>query len=64
MTVKDRLYCIALFCLEDMMGEKRILVYLLLNKQTLSTESFMERSSPGELTALPKLLNLYSRVGT
>ena len=31
---KDRLYSIALFCLEDTMGEKRILVYLKLNKPT------------------------------
>lgn len=64
MTVKDHLYCIALFCLEVMMGEKTILVYLKLNKPTLSTKSFMEHSSPAELTELLKLLNLYSKVGT
>lgn len=52
-------YCI--FCLEVMMGEKRILVYLKSNKQTLSTKIFRECSFPAELTALPKLLNPYSK---
>lgn len=64
MAVKDCLYHIALFRLEDVKGEKTILVYLKLNKQTLSTKSFMEHSSPGELTVLAELLNQYSRVGT
>lgn len=59
-------YClchITLFCLEDRIDAKGTVVYLKLNKQTLSTESFMRHSFPGELTALLKLLSLYSRVG-